>query len=270
MIQSIPLKRLRPGNVIVKDTPVNMDSVRQYPSAKGPLVNARHSVSVVATRYFTDVNGAVLSKADAGLVAADMVHEYPVFLLGQFDKEGGYKVGHNILPPVGAAKYMQTFVNGYPLTTQQICSPYSPFNTIQRRIKQGDIVQVYADDPNAPTYFCFIVLSNPRQAYSSILANLSTKQNDNRLMKLYCHEVQFKADFQLQLQNAWHYVTVDNLGTFDDNQITYNQFNNPMNVLPDVLTIATEFTFNQYIGIYMYMSSDVDTMSFNFNLKMIE
>jgi len=47
-------------------------------------------------------------------------------------------------------------------------------------------------------------------------------------------------------------------------------FNNPFNVLPDVLTISTEFTFNQYIGIYLYMVLGVDSMQVNFNFKITE
>lgn len=269
MIRPIPLKALRPGNTKVVNPQLPMNVPREYPDPSNTL-QYRHSLPVNVARIFTTVDGTIITKTNPVVIAAKMDVSYPVFLLSQFDREGGYSIGQKVVPPLGGAKYLMTFVNGYGLTTNQICTPYSPFNTIQSQLKIGDIVQVYTDNLQSPNCFCFIVLTSTTQPMSSILANMSTRQVDNRIMKLYCENVLFKADFALQLSEPWHYVNIDNLGTYKDNQITYNMFYDPFNVLPDVLKITTEFTMNQYLGVYLYMVLGVDIMSFNFNLKMIQ
>jgi len=254
---------------MVRNAPLQMNPKREYPDPSNTLQNL-HTLSVNVTRYFTDVNGTLLDKNDAGLVAANMAVNYPVLVMGQWDLEGGYAVGQKVCPPLGGAKYYMTFINGKGLTSQQICSTFSPANQIQSLLRIGDIVQVYTDNLQAPNYFVWIVLTSNAFPLASVMKNFSTKQDDNRLMKLFCYQINFKANFMLQLPEVWHYVNVDNLGAYKDNQITYNMFNNPMNVLPDFLTLQTEFLFNQYIGIYLYMVIGVDTMNFNFNLKMIQ
>lgn len=263
------LKNLRPGNVAVINKPIDMNSKREFVNPQSVL-QPLHTLSTVVKRYFTDVDGRLLAKNNAGLVAAGMAVSYPVFMLGQWDKESAYKAGLNIVPPLGNAKYLQTFVNGYPLTTNQIVTPYSGVNAIQPLLKNGDIVQVYTDDLTAPNYFAWIVISSNVTGLASVLSNLGTRQDDNRLMKLFCYEINLITDFTLQLSEAWHYCHVDNLGNVKDNQVTYNMFNNPFNVLPNVLPLATEFILNQYIGIYLYMVLGVDTMSVNYNLKIVE
>lgn len=269
MIIPRELKRIRPGNVMVRNASLNMNSKREFVGAENTL-QPLHTLSLNVTRYFTDVNGTILAKNDAGLVAAGMTQKYPVFMLGEFDKMSGYKIGQNIVPPKGIVKYYLTFVNGYGMTTNQIVTPFSGVNDVQQMIKLGDIVQVYTDNLLSPNYFCFIVLSGETTGLASLMGNLGTKQNDNRLMKLHCYEIRLITDFIQQLPEAWNYVYADNLGNFKSNQITYNMFNNPFNVLPDVLTVSTEFDFNQYIGIYLYMVLAVDKMSVNFNFKIIE
>ena len=89
-------------------------------------------------------------------------------------------------------------------------------------------------------------------------------------MRLRCDEINLIADFTAQLPEAWHYVHVDNLGNIKDNQVSYNMFLNPFDVLPNVLNLPTEFILNQYIGIYLNMVLAVDTMSVNFNFKIFE
>lgn len=264
-----PLKNLRPGNVAVINTPLDMNTRREYINPQSVL-QPLHTLQTKVARYFTDVDGAILAKTDAGLVAAGMAVNYPVFMLGQWDKESGYKAGLNIVPPQGSAKYYLTFVNGYGMTSNQIVTPFSGFNGIQSLLKNGDVVQVYTDDLVSPNYFAWIVVSSNVTGLASVLNNLGTKQDDNRLMKLWCYEINLVTDFNLQLSEAWHYCHVDNLGNVKDNQITYNMFNNPFNVLPNVLPLATEFFLNQYIGIYLYMVLGVDSMSVNYNLKIVE
>lgn len=221
-----------------------------------------HTIPIKVTRYFTDANGAVLAIADAGLVASGMVQNYPVFVLGEWDRQGGYRIGLNICPAVAPSKPLAIFANGVNGTSYNYITPFSPFNTIQQRLNIGDVVHVFYEATG--TYFAWIVYSNVMAPTSSILSNLSTSQNDGRLMKLFCNKINFVCtNFQLQLNESWNYYHVDNIGRFKNNQISYTMFNTPMQVLPNVLTFDTSFDINQYVGIATYIIPTIDSMTFN-------
>src|SRR6478609_5578683 len=104
MVQSRVLKRIRPGAYRPADNTININPQREIISPANTL-QLLHSLQCKVTRYCTDVDGKILADNDAGLVAAGMMPQsYPAFLLGQWDKESGYKAGQNILPPNGSAK----------------------------------------------------------------------------------------------------------------------------------------------------------------------
>src|SRR5689334_4319081 len=123
----------------------------------GSTLQRKHAMPVIVNRYFTDANGTVISKANAGLVAAGMATDYPLFVLGEFDRQGGYKTGQSILSPINvpgttSPVFLTSFVNGSPFTSNNIVTAFSPFNTIQPILKPGDIVTVWVDNLSVPTY----------------------------------------------------------------------------------------------------------------------
>lgn len=241
--------------------------------AAGSTLQRRHSLPVIVTRYFTDVNGTILAKNDAGLVAAGMATDYPLFLLGEFDREGGYKIGLSSLTPKqvpGSAVtpiIYTTFVNGVTGTSNNIVTPFSPFNTIQAQLKQGDMCAVYVDSL-ACNYFCWIVQTNNYGALSSILSNLKSSQNDRRLGPLFCYEINWYAP-ETQWDQALHFIQADNLGTWADNQIQPYMFKTPFNVQQGFITVSTDFTIDQYMEIGTMFEIATDQMSFNFNIEKV-
>lgn len=221
-----------------------------------------HTIPIKVTRYFTDANGTVLPIADAGLVASGMVQNYPVFVLGEWDRQGGYRIGLNITPAVDPSKPLAIFANGVNGTTHNYITPFSPANTLQQRLNIGDVVHVFYEA--SATYFCWIVYSNPVAPTSAILANLSSSQNDGRLMKLKAHAINFVcSNFRLQLNEAWNCYHVDNIGRLKNNQIPNAAFDSPMQVAPNVLKFDIDFDINQYVGIATYIIPSIDTMTFN-------
>lgn len=261
MIQSPRLKELRPGNIRINNPSVNMNQRRETINPYSVL-QPWHTIPIKVTRYFTDSNGKVLPIADAGLVASGMVQNYPVFILGEWDRQGGYRIGLNICPAVEPAKPYVLFTNGVTGTSNQVITPFSPFNTIQQRLNVGDICHVFYEPTG--TYFTWIVYSNNVAPMAAILANLSSTQNDGRLMKLHSHAINFVCDnYQLQLNEPFNYYHVDNIGRFKNNQMSYSMFNTPMQVLPNVLKFETTFNINQYVGIATYIIPAIDTMTFN-------
>lgn len=270
MIKSPPLKQLRPGNFRQIPPTIDMNQRREFVGPQSVL-QPWHTVAIKVARYFTDVNGTVIDKTDAGLIAAGMVESYPVFILGEWDRQGGYRVGLSICPPIGNIRPLITFVNGVTGTSHNYITPFSIFNTIQQRLNIGDIVQVFVNDISSPSYFAWIVYSNNVAPLASIIANLATTQDDRRLMKLKATEINFVCtNFTLQLSEQWNYYHVDNIGRIKNNGISYNMFNTPMRVLPNVLTFQTSFDINQYVGIATYIISDIDEMTFNINTALTE
>lgn len=256
--------------------PINMTPAREQLSEvdAGSTLQRKHSMSLSAKRYFTDVNGTVLSKADAGLVAAGMATAYPLFLLGEFDRQGGYKTGLATLQPVQVPGttppvIFTTFVNGATGTSNNVVTPLSPFNTIQALLKQGDIVVVYTDNVQTPTYFCFMVVSNPYAAMSSIMANLVSSQADRRLGPLWCYEINWYAP-AAQWEKPLNFITSDNLGTWRNNPVQPYIFDTIYNALPDFITVKTSFVLDQFMLIALMYDLATDNMTFNFNIQKVD
>lgn len=235
--------------------------------AAGSTLQKRHSLPVIVTRYFTDVNGTIIPKADAGLVAAGMAVDYPIFLLGEFDREGGYKTGLMTLNAIPAVPYT-SFVNGVTGTSNNVITPFSPFNTIQGQLKPGDLCMVYTDNVITPTYFAWIVQTNNYAALSSILSNLKSIQMDRRLGPLFCYEINWYAP-ESQWDRALHFIQSDNLGTWTDNQVQPYIFKTPFNVQQGFITVSCNFTVDQFMEIATMFEIATDQMSFNLNIEKV-
>lgn len=233
----------------------------------GSTLQKRHSLPIIATRYFTDVNGTIISKTDAGLIASGIAVDYPIFLMGEFDREGGYRTGLMSLNAFPAVPYT-SFVNGVTGTSNNIVTTFSPFNTIQQQLKPGDLCMVYTDNILSPNYFAWIVQTNNYAALSSILTNLKSIQADRRLGPLYCYEINWYAP-ESQWDKALHFIQSDNLGTWTDNQIQPYIFKTPFNVQQGFITVGCNFTIDQFMEIATIFELSTDQMSFNFNIQKI-
>lgn len=233
----------------------------------GSTLQRKHSMPITVKRFFTDVNGTIIAKTDVVLVASGIVENYPVYLLGEFDRQGGNKTGIQNLRPVIAKPYMN-FVNGCGNTSQNVVTPFSPFNTIQSQLNIGDIVNVWTDNVLAPNYFAWIVQSNAYASLASILGNLKSTQSDKRFGPLFVYELNWYA-LEAQWDQALHFIQSDNLGTFTDNQVQAYIFKTPFNVQEGFITVKTSFIMDQFILVAVMMEVATDTMNFNFNIDKI-
>lgn len=260
--------------IVNKSLPMTRPQELLSEASAGSVLQKRHSLPVIVTRYFTDVNGTIIAKNDAGLVAAGMATDYPLFLFGEFDREGGYRTGLSVLSPkqvpgsVITPRIYTTFVNGVTGTSQNVVTPFSPFNTIQGQLRQGDLCAVYTDNTSAPNYFAWIVQTNNYAALSSILTNLKSIQHDRRLGPLFCYEINWYA-VETQWDQALHFIQSDNLGTWTDNQIQPYIFKTPFNVQQGFITVGCNFTVDQFMEIGTMFEILTDQMSFNFNIEKI-
>jgi len=240
---------------------LNMNRRPQTPMVNNVL-SERHTIPVKATRYFTDVNGQILLITDPLIIAAGLNVKWPVLLFGVFDQNGGYSIAQKICGPV-IGDYLFTFVNGNGQTSASVIG-FTGLNEIQAQLKPGDIVQVYTDNAQNPSYFIWIVLNNSYTGLGSIVQNLNTSQNDGRKGKLKVSQVKMYYGNVTQLNETVNFTIADNLGTFRNDSIQPYLFRNPYDGNTNFVDMETNFDLSQFLGVNTYLGVDSDNVSFDF------
>ena len=229
---------------------------------QNPALVLEHSIPLKITRYFTDVNGTIVDKT---LVPASLQTKYPVFLLGQFDRNGGYKKSIASVSPMSNTFYFMSFVQG-------INSPFLAFtglNNIKGVIKTGDIVEVYTDNIETPTYFIWFIITAEPVSIASIISNTETTQKDNRIGALYIKNYNYVTDNSSQYFEPIYYTFFDNIGNFRYDTVQPYMFKTPFTEQSGILTIDTDFKLDQYIGINMYFLFSTNEITLTLNVQQI-
>ena len=233
-----------------------------------PLVD-KHTIPVNIKLYITTVDGATLDKADPSIPAA-MKQKYPFYLFGEFDKQGGFRVGNRVNPAVGC-DYIFTYVNGMGVPFLS----FSGLNFIQNNLQLGDMVHIFADDKFNPNFFAFVVVANTSASYASIIQNSETVQDDKRIgqVDLYGFNYSIVAPggdvfiISRQLQEDFKYVFMDNIGMFKNDSIQPGTYKTPYNQIEDVIFMALGFKMDQYFMLSSYIDYEVDSLQLNFNVN---
>ncbi len=226
----------------------------------------KHTIPLKVRRFFTDVDGAIIDKAAAPV---NLQTKYPVMMFGGFDLDGGYKTALQTVPPDPNTKYLGTFIYGLNCAYNSITG-FSGLNDVKGQIKTGDIVHVFTDDLDNPNYFVWIVLSCTTAAsFASIISNLKTLQNDERIGSIFIDTIAFYSNNFEQWYTPLNYMRVDNIGNYNNNPIQPLMFRNPLTEQQGFIVIETEFLLNQYLGINTYIEFDTNEMSFDFKLTKI-
>lgn len=227
------------------------------------------SVPITVKRFFTDVDGVILAKNDV-LIPAAMKVRYPVLMFGTFDMNSGYRAGINVCAPGVGVNYLKSFVNGISSTSYSVLG-ITGLNEIQGQLNLGDIVHVFCDDIQNPSYFCWIVqTSNGLSGLSSVIMNLMTNQNDNRLGKLYIYEVMLNTSDPNQWKQVINFTVYDNLGNYSNDSINPKMFRGPFTELDNLIRLDTQFLADQYLGVNTFIDFDTDNLTFDFNIRKIE
>jgi hypothetical protein len=229
---------------------------------QNPALMLEHSIPVKITRYFTDVNGTIVDKT---LVPASLQVKYPIYLLGQFDRNGGYKKSITATPPMPGTFYYMSF-------TQGVNSPFLSFtglNTIKGFIRTGDIVEVFTDDLENPTYFVWFVISSEPVSISSIISNTESTQADNRIGVLYVQNYQYVSDNAAQYFEPIIYSRFDNIGNYRTDSVQPYIYKTPYVEQTGILTIDNDFKLDQYIGLNMYFLFATNSITLTFKVVKI-
>lgn len=233
----------------------------QFYKQNGALME-EHTVPVTINRYYTDVNGTIIDKA---LVPGSLQVNYPVYLFGQFDRNGGFKRCLQTVSPIPGTFFYMTFVQG-------ISSPFLSFtgaNTIKGVIKNGDVVIVYTDDLENPNYFIWIVISSDTVSFASIVANTETTQQDGRIGQLWVKEANYYVSTPGQFYEPIFFNGFDNIGNYKGDSIQPNMNLNPYVEQTGILTLTLDFKVDQYISMCFYMRYSCDQINLDFKVNKI-
>ncbi len=243
----MPIKKLLTENKILL-----LDSLNHALIGQG-------SINVTIKKYFTTVDGAIIAKTAAPAV---LQADFPVYMLGNFDRTGAYNVGQKTIPPPRGTYFVATYSHGFGLPFLL----FTGLNEVQNLLKFGDIVNIYTDSLTAPSGFVFIVQSASQGAIASIISNTQTVQDDGKIGQLWVENVSYKIDNVIQWKYDWRVVKIDNTGTPDSKVVNLTPYRSPFDKLTDYILIPVRFMATQYVGIYFSMAFECDLINFNMRI----
>jgi len=250
------------GQFFPKGTYLDFGTKLRRPEIDNPYMRD-HSIQIRVKRFFTDVNGTIINKNAAPL---PMQVEYPFYLFGDFDRQGGYSIGLKTLGPVSTTKYLMTFVNGHGLTSAIIIG-FTGANTIQSQLAVGDIIHVFCDDTQNPTFFVWVVLHNGFGSLASIIGNSETTQQDGLIGPIYVKSFHYASDNVRQFDYPYYFVRYTNITAWKNDQVQPMMFKDPFTEQEKLLNVQVEFGLDQYLGIAQYFLFDTEIIDFNFKIK---
>lgn len=255
---------LRPPRYKINTAPMPFNKEWTEVSPKSVLQPIQ-TLPLLVRRYFTDTNGTVVAK---GTVPVALQVRYPVFFLGDFDRQGSFRTGLKVVPPIAGTEFVQVFTNGNGATPSDVIGGPNPFSTIQTVLNPGDIVMVYTDSLTAPNYYIWVAIQGTYNSMASVIGNTMSSQQDGRLGPLNVDYINLYIDnTTLQIYEPLHFTRLFNTGTFRDDSVNPSMFKTPFNRLRNLVTLSTTFEIDQYIGINFYMGFDVDTVQMDLILK---
>ncbi len=227
-------------------------------SVVNPITNIS-SIGISVRRYFTDVDGAIIDKAAAPAV---LQTKFPVYTLGNFDRQSAWKIGSRTVPPVDGTFFVHTFVRG--VNDQFLLS--SGLNTVLQRIDLGSIVEIFTDSLTAPTTYVWIVQTNQIAGIASIISNTNTVQADGRTGQLHVKELGYTFDNPDQYEEIFRVVQSFNTGVANDNPLN-TEFKSPLDKQNGFQIVPVDFLFDQFTGLNFYMRYATDSIVLNFKVN---
>lgn len=209
-------------------------------------------LNINVQRFYTNTAGTILDK---NTVPASLQTKFPFYLFGEFDKQGGYRLGNQITFPVIGGLIQTLVVRGQYDFTQ-----FTGANNVRDNFNIGDFILLYGDSLTAPTYLIWILISCPFQSYASVVGN--TKH-----LPLKTHSILYKTDNQLQYNETLSAVRVNQIGVFETKTYQPLANKNPLNPQDDFIEMLLPFTFSQYLGMYSYFQFDTELVNLNFTFK---
>lgn len=211
------------------------------------------ALNITVTKRYTTVNGNIIDK---NTIPSDLQKKVPFFIWGKFDSDGAFSRALNDTFPDPNLKYFNTFLAG-----SNDFLAFTGANEIKELVDVGDILQVYTDDIQNPSYFIWISISGSGQPYGSILANV-----DGSMM---CEYVLYNSENILNYDQPIRILHLSQLGDKLADSFSPEQGNSPYNRTDTIKNIRLDLAFKvtPYIGFNSYMLFESDVVTFNFMLN---
>jgi hypothetical protein len=215
---------------------------------------AQGSINLNVHRYITDVDGRVLV---GGVVPTIMRKNFPVFLLGNYDRIGGYTLMQKTIAQPSQLSFLCTYVQGVNLPMLFATG----FNEVFAYFRTGDIITVWVDDFNNPNYFAFIQQTVQNGSVSSIISNPENQQ-------IEVENVSLQVDNENQLNKSWQITWFDNRGNTKNNPVNVGSiYRGPFYRLTDFIDLNISFELSHYMGITFLMLYDSQEININFRIN---
>jgi hypothetical protein len=212
------------------------------------------NLSLNISRFYTDMNGVVLSKL---LVPSTMQQKVPFWLFNKFDKDGAFLIGQTIKPVRPGMYYLYNYIvdNQYNFLDFQIG------NEIKKLLKSGDMLLVFGDDTILPNTLCLIVVHSDYVAYGSFIAGM---QGKNYLLD----SIQYFSDNTNNWLECLNITNENDFGVYKDNQLQPIAYKNPYQYQPDMLQMENvNISLSDKTGISSYFLFDTNAIELNFFFK---
>jgi len=219
--------------------------------AKG--LKRQTSFTLKVNRYYTDANGQVLDK---NTVANNLKVSFPFYLFNKFDKEGGYRIGNIILPPIQNTFYLYSYCVGSSFDYFQ----FSGRNSVRHNCRNGDLVLLFADSAIAFNVLIWVVISSDFQSVNSLINSMPFHDVD-------ILEILYRCDNIDNYNEAIHFVKENVMGEYKADQFQPLSFKTPNTVLNDFITLKIPHKISEFAGLYSYFRFATDNISFNFKVN---
>lgn len=230
-----------------------------------PVVNRDRRLahmSVTISRFFTDVDGNIINKNAAPI---GLRVDYAYALFGEFDRQGGYKLAQQAVPPKGTSEYVGTFVFGK-------YEGFLQFNTqgnVYEQMLIGDIYHVYTDSRISPNFFVFVIISNPFASMGSITAATAWHMHTPEGMKgkLDIEHIKLITEVNAQYAAPLTLLGVDTIGVSKTDSINPIASRARDDKQDDFIQLNTPLKITQYTGIVSFIRFEAENITYQIKLR---
>lgn len=223
----------------------------------------KDALQIVVNRIFTDINGTVYDKNDAA-IPDNLKTDYPVYVFGQYDFEGAYYLGLKNTPPPAAAPFLLADIYG---RGNPFFYGFSGLADINRYVKPGDLITVYADNLAAPSWFIWVIQRCSNKSLGSILNNLPNLPTDPDYGYINVTSLDYYADNDEQWKQVLTMIKYDYLGLVGSDEIQPFMYRTPATFNNGFTPIRWKFRLDQYIGINTRFIFESDSITLTFQVE---
>jgi hypothetical protein len=227
----------------------------------------KNALEIIAKRIFTDVNGVIVDKA---AVPAALQTEYPVYVFGQYDRNGAYWLAQKNTPARIGYEFIECFVFGAGLNNPAY---FTALGNIQGQLKPGDLVTLYADSYNAPNYYIWIVQRCSNNSLAAILANLPNLpyDPDYGYINIVALDYYVAAATAFATENQWNndllFMRADFLGDISSDSMEPKIFKSARSIQNGFVAMRYKTRLDQYLSMNTYINFETDSITFTFQVE---